>query len=92
MGTFEDIGNLGIGIATVAIILVVAFIIMAQGKEQIADIEGVDLTNATQVATSAGLNATNTMANATQQIPGWVPLIVIAFIGMILITMVRKMY
>lgn len=38
--------------------------------------------------TSAGYNSTITLANATQDLPGWVPLIVIAVIGTILLGLV----
>ena len=44
--------------------------------------------NSTCKRTSLGLNSTGTMQNATQTIPGWIPLIVIAVIGGILLSLV----
>lgn len=88
--TFADLGKLGIGVVTLAIILVVGFIVMAQGNSQIAEIEGIDLSNKTQYDASYGINSTMTMQNATGEIPGWVPIIIIVFVGLIVIQLVRK--
>ena len=85
---FSQLAALGIGIAGLVITLVVVFLILAQGKTQTAAIEGIDLTNATQVSTSVALNATNTLTGAVATIPGWVPLIVIAVIGSVLLGLV----
>lgn len=82
----EQLGALGIGIASLAITLVVVFLIISQGQTQIADIESFDATNTSQRTTS--YNATVTLANAIDDIPAWVPLIVIAVIGSILIGLV----
>lgn len=91
--TFGELGKLGVGVATLAIILVVAFIIMSQGKTQIADIEGItDTTNTTQTDASVAWNSTTTLQNATDDIPGWIPLVIVASIGAIIIGMVRKLY
>ena len=83
---FEQLGKLGIGVVTLAIILVVGFMVMSQGKDQIAETDG--YTNASACVT-AGCNATDTMVGAVGDIPDWVPIIVIVGIGMILIGMVR---
>lgn len=86
--TFDQLGSLGIGIASLAIVLIVAFLILAQGKTQIGDIEGFTASNATQCATSVACNATNTLTGAIADIPPWIPLIVIASIGAILLGLV----
>tara|TARA_R100000656_G_scaffold114808_1_gene87305 strand:+ start:12489 stop:12779 length:291 start_codon:yes stop_codon:yes gene_type:complete len=86
---FDQLGALGTGIAALAIVLVVAFLILSQGKQQIGEIEGItDVTNATQCATSKACNATVTLQGAVDDIPGWVPLVVIAAIGAILLGLV----
>lgn len=85
---FDNLGKLGVGIATLAITLVVTFLIISQGQSQVYDIEGLDATNATQTAQSIAGNATITLASAVDDIPGWVPLIVIAVIGSILLSLV----
>lgn len=77
--------GLGVGIATLAITLVVTFLIISQGQEQIIDTE--DLVSEAN-ETSYALNATKTLSTAVDDIPGWVPLIVIAGIGAVLLGLV----
>ena len=87
----EDLGKLGIGIASLAIVLVVTFLIMSQAESQILEIEGLQNTNASAANfadQSAAYNGTVTLAGAVDDIPGWVPIIVITAIGAILIGMV----
>jgi len=100
----DNLGALGIGIATLCIILVVAFMIMAQsktnliagGSAQMCDnssntyYPGNDSCQILGVVTghSTAWNASTTLTNATAQVPGWVPIIVITAIGSILIGMV----
>lgn len=88
-GTFEGLMSLGIGIASLAILLVVTFLIISNGEEQIGDIEGFDETNATQCDDSVACNATTTLKGAVSDIPGWIPLIVIVFIGAIILGLVK---
>ena len=83
---FEQLGKLGLGIVTLGIILVVGFMIFSQGKDQIAETD--DYANASSCQ-SAGCNATDTLVDGVDDIPGWVPIIVIVGIGVILIGMVR---
>lgn len=85
---FDNLGSLATGIAALAIVLVVAFLIMSQGKTQIGDIEGFNPANATECQTSVACNATTTLQGAVDDIPGWVPLVVIASIGAILLGLV----
>jgi len=157
----DNLGGIGIGIASLAITLTIAFLIMTQGKTQVVDIAAtvtntnesiLSWTNNTQfqIATSMGgfnviglsngssrsgeivstdcytttslglmtiiteidgalncgavneslnityshkpmdiaYNGTTSLQNATDDIPGWVPLIVIAIIGGILLSLV----
>jgi len=85
---FNQLGQLGTGVAALAIVLVVAFLILSQGRSQVGDIEGIDLTNTTDCATSVACNATTELTNAIGTIPGWVPLVIIASIGAILLGLV----
>jgi uncharacterized MAPEG superfamily protein len=85
---FNSLGSLGIGIASLAIVLVVAFLVMSQAKTQIGGIEGFDPTNSTECQTSVACNATSTLQNATADVPPWIPLVVIASIGAILLSLV----
>jgi len=76
-GVFDQIGALGIGIAALAITLIVVFLIMS------------NLASNTSVAADPNASAAVvTLTNAAGTIPGWVPLIVIAVIGAILLSLV----
>ena len=63
----------------VAIVLAVGFLIMAEAQEQAIAIEG-----------SGGYadNGTNEVMKAMDDIPGWLPIIVVAVIGAILLGLV----
>lgn len=88
-GVFDTFGALAVGVGTLAIILVVTFLILSQGRSQIDTIEGLIPGNATSCATSSACNATVELTEAVDDIPGWVPLIVIAVIGAALLGIVR---
>tara|TARA_Y100000310_G_C20625906_1_gene785860 strand:- start:560 stop:865 length:306 start_codon:yes stop_codon:yes gene_type:complete len=83
----EQLGTLATGIATLAIVLVVTFLIMSQGRTQLETLEGAcNISDGTNCG--YGTNATITLQGAVDDIPGWVPLIVIASIGAILLGLV----
>ena len=84
---FNALGQLGVGIATLAIVLVITFLIISQGGEQIESIEGLNGTNK-GCETSLACNSTATLTEAVDDIPEWVPLVVIASIGAILLGLV----
>ena len=88
-----ELGKIAMGIVAFAIIMVVGFLIVAEGQNQIVTIDGIlDETNDSQK--TVGYNATVTLSNAMDDIPAWVPIIVIASIGAVLIGLVamfRKM-
>lgn len=90
-GAMNALGALGIGIATLAIILTVAFMIMAEGKDTVMSIDNVNSTgqNSAGVYSSAAWNGTSELQGAVDDVPGWVPIVVITAIGSILILMVR---
>ena len=83
---FDQLGKLATGVAVLAIVLVVTFLIMSQGLAQMAEIEGVTIGNTT--AYTVGMNGTVTLTEAVSTIPGWVPLVIIAAIGAILLGLV----
>ena len=85
---FDSIGALGIGIAGLAITLVVTFLIISQTQSQLVTIGNIPNTTAAGLAQSVAGNATTTLQSAIAGIPGWVPLIVIAAIGAVLIGLV----
>jgi len=82
---FSQLGQMAVGVATLALVLTVTFLIMSQGKVQAEGISGV-VCNAT--SGDAACNATKTLQSAVDTIPGWVPLIIIAAIGSILLGLV----
>ena len=57
----------------VAIVLVIGFLIMAEVKEQASDIEGGTAGNA--------WNGSEEVMMAMDDIPGWLPIVVVAVIG-----------
>jgi len=76
-GVLDNLSALGIGIAGLAITLVVVFLIMSQTAA-----------NTTVAADGNATSAINELNSAAGEIPGWVPLIVIAIIGSILLGLV----
>ena len=73
----SQLAGLAVGVVTLAITLVVVFLIMSQAKA-----------NSTVAADVNATNALDTLQNATADIPGWVPLVIIAVIGAILLSLV----
>lgn len=76
-GVFNQLAALGVGIAALAITLVVVFLIMSETAA-----------NTTVAADGNASAALDTLQNAAADVPGWVPLIVIAVIGAILLGLV----
>ncbi len=74
---FDQLSGLGVGIAALAITLVVVFLILSETEA-----------NATVAADPNATAALGTLQNAADDIPGWVPLVVIAVIGAILLGLV----
>jgi len=86
---FAQLGQLAVGIAVLAVVLTVAFLIMSQGKAQIATLECDNTSDASGIATCGeGYNATSVLQGAVDDVPTWVPLIIIASIGAILLGLV----
>jgi len=74
---FDQMSALGVGIAGLAITLVVVFLILSKTKA-----------NSTVAADPNATSAINTVTAAAADIPGWVSLIVIAVIGAIILGLV----
>ena len=83
----SGINGLMVALAAIVIIVAVTFLILANVITQVATVGGVDPTNAATFTTA--YNATLTLQQATATIPGWVPLIVIATIGGLILLLVR---
>jgi len=74
---FNQLSGLGTGIAALAITLTVVFLIMSQTAAN------------TSVAADANASAAiDVLQGAADDIPGWVPLVVVAVIGAILLSLV----
>ena len=74
---FSQLGALGTGIATLAITLVVVFLILSQTGA-----------NSQVTADANATLAVSTLTQAAADVPDWVPLVVIAVIGAILLSLV----
>ena len=78
-GQVEALQPIIISLVSVAIVLVVGFLIMSQIKTQVISVGSVN---------STADNATETVITAMSDIPGWLPIIVIVMIGSLLIGLV----
>lgn len=84
-GQIDALQPLIVALVVIAIVLVVGFLIFAEVKDQIYDIDGLsDADN----ESSYGYNATITVTSAMEDIPGWLPIIVVVVIGALLIGLV----
>jgi len=86
----QTLAGLAVGIATLAIVLTVTFLILSEGRAEVADIEGIVANGGGLQSnqSSLAINSTNTMIDAVSGISGWVPLIVIGVIGSALLGLV----
>lgn len=76
---FDNLGALATGVAALAITLVVVFLILSQTADN------------SQVTADANASAAVTdLQNAADDIPDWVPLIIVAAVGALLLFMVRS--
>ena len=74
-----------IALIVIGIVLVVGFLIFAQVKDQVYSIDGLNTTHNTS---SYGYNATMSVQAAMDDVPGWLPIIVVVTIGALLIGLV----
>jgi len=78
-GVLDNLAALGVGIAALAITLVVVFLIMSNVASN-SDVE----------ADANASAAVDTLQLAADDIPGWVPLVVIAVIGVLILAIVKR--
>ena len=84
-GSFGQLASLGLGIATLVIILAMTFLILAQTGDQAATTAG--YTNLTSCI-SGSCNATKTLTTATATLPAWVPIIILIAVAGVILAMV----
>ena len=82
VGIFSEMSGLAIGVTTVALVLVIVFLMMAKTKEQIVATDGVDQDDTNG---SMAWNATREMQSATFSLVGWIGLIIIVAIGILIL-------
>ena len=76
-GVMDQLSDLAIGVVSVAIVLVVVFLIMAQVGA-----------NSQVVASGNATAAVNTLTGALATIPAWIPIVIVTIIGALLIGLV----
>jgi uncharacterized protein (UPF0333 family) len=81
-GVIENLMKLVVPLVGIALVLVVGFLILAEVKTQVIATEGVSAAN------GSAYNATEATQNALDDIPGWLPIIIITVIGALLIGLV----
>lgn len=79
-GQLEQFGGLVQSLGFIAILLAVVFLIVATVKTQIVEVDGND---------TAAYNATSEVQNAMGSIPGWLPIVVVAVIGAVLLGLIQ---
>ena len=87
-GQIDALQPLIVALVVIAIVLVVGFLIFAEVQDQVVSIDNVDEATLAGNSTSYGYNATMDVTNAMQDIPGWLPIIVVVVIGALLIGLV----
>ena len=87
-GQVDALQPLIISLVVVAIVLVVGFLIFAQVQDQIVEIDDVTEAAANTSTWSYGYNASMDIQSAMEDIPGWLPIIIVIVIGALLIGLV----
>ncbi len=83
---FGSLQELAIGIASLVIIFAVVFLLLANTRTQIVEMESISL--ADNRTWTAAYNGTVELTEAAEDVPGWIPLVVITVIGSVLISLV----
>ena len=89
-GVMDQLGALGVGVASLVIVLAVVFLVLANVGTQAAGLDGVPTSVYGTNCTSNACNATIQLQTATATIPGWVPLIILVSIGGLILFLVAK--
>ena len=87
-GAIEGLMAMIVPLIAIGILLAIGFLIMAEASTQIVSIQGQTGNFAT--CNSSACNGTRDTINAIQDIPGWLPIIVITVIGALLIGLVAR--
>jgi len=82
---FDQLGALGIGVATLVIIMAVTFLVLAQTGAQAATLDGA--ANLSDCGSTA-CNSTKVLTSAAATIPAWVPLVILVAIGGLILSLV----
>lgn len=74
----------------IGIVLALGFLIIAQAKTQVASIEGLNASgySATHPGGTAAWNATEKIQSSMDDIPGWLPIIIVTVIGALLLGLI----
>ena len=85
-GQIDALQPLIVALVVIGIVLVIGFLIFAKVQDQIVDIDSVNETDTSTF--SHGYNASQDVTSAMEDIPGWLPIIVVVVIGALLIGLV----
>lgn len=86
---FSNLAGLAIALATFAIVMTIAFLVISKGRDQIQTSEGLANLNVSECRTSAACNATRTIQDELSGVPSWLGLIVVAFVGSLLLGLIQ---
>lgn len=94
-GNFGMLGGMATALVSVALLIAFGFVIIGQTRVQSASIEGYSLTqtNASQAdfpQRFVSYNSTNQIADGLNDIPAWLPLLVLVLIGVVVLQYVRN--
>ena len=87
----DQLGGLVLGLVTIALVLTIGFLILAEANTQIQAIDGINSSGQNSSGDfigSSAFNATRTTTNAIQTIPAWLPIVVVTIVGGILLSLV----
>ena len=80
----DQLGALGVGVASLVIILAVTFLVLSQTGAQAAG------NSSMTDCYSQACNSTRELTSAAATIPGWVPLIILVSIGGLILFLVAR--
>lgn len=86
-GMFKQLGGLATAVVALVVTFAVGFLIMANVKSQIVTTQAIN--ESVPATYTTAYNATGTLINAAATVPTWVPLIIIAVIGGLLLGLVK---
>jgi len=87
-GQVDALQPLIVALVVIAVVLVVGFLIFAEVQDQIVSIDTVNESAGAESSWSYGYNASVEVATSMDDIPGWLPIIIVVVIGALLIGLV----